>query len=416
MANVFATIQKYLTKAIDTVFVTESKSNILVSNNKFVDVNFDQAGYVKIASMLLDGLSDYYRVNDGTTGVDHAHYQRGEADGYKVGNASLKWELFKLRYDRGKQFQIDNADNEETAGLLIGNLLTEFARTMVVPEVDAVRFSAIAEKCSTSLGNLVSEDIGADEIIGKFNTAFEWLSEHEVPAEDQVIFVSPKVITLIRNTTEIVKYLGQADYRYGDVTFKLETYSGRPLIEVPSNRFFTNVLTTQNGFIYQSTSHPINFMVVSRRATIPIVKINKSKIWTPDTVQDFDGYKVNLRIYHDLIIPKNKVLGAYTSVATGNANSATRLLDVLLSEGSVTNAFKLDEFYTTPAGLNGKVIYNTTTAFTVGQTAAVSGTNKLCVIGADNVEASAANAYFALTDGEDKVLAVSKQITLPKKS
>ena len=47
----------------------------------------------------------------------------------------------------------------------------------------------------------------ANQIIGKFNSAFEWLAEHEVPEEEQVIFVNPAVMTLIRNTDELKKLL-----------------------------------------------------------------------------------------------------------------------------------------------------------------------------------------------------------------
>ena len=116
MANVFAKIEKYMQDAIDTVFAEDSKTKILENGSKFIDVNFKEAGYVKVMSLLMDGLSDYYRVNSGVTASDNVHYQGGSADGYKKGNAEGSWEIFQLNYDRGKQFQIDNMDDEESAG------------------------------------------------------------------------------------------------------------------------------------------------------------------------------------------------------------------------------------------------------------------------------------------------------------
>ena len=71
----------------------------------------------------------------------------------------------------------------------------------------------------------------------------------EVPTEEQVIYVNPKVMTLIRNTDELKKLLTQADFRYGNITMTVDMYEGRKIIEVPSTRFFTNVALTRNGYI-----------------------------------------------------------------------------------------------------------------------------------------------------------------------
>lgn len=409
MANSFTLIEKYLQNAIDTVFVTDSKTKILENGSNFIDVNFNQAGYVRVMSLLMDGLSDYYRANGASTGDNYTHYPQG--DGYKTGSAEGTWELFKLDYDRGKQFQIDAMDDEESAGLLIGNLLTQFLKTKVVPEVDAVRFSKMAEKCSSTLGNYKSETIAENKIISNFNSAFEWLAEHEVPEEEQVIFVNPAVMSLIRNTTELYKKLSQSDYKEGDVSFKLATYEGRPIIEVPSNRFFTNVETGVNGYYATSDSKVVNYMVVSKRAIIPVVKLNKSKIWTPNEVQDFDGYKVNFRMYHDVIIPKNKIAGVYTSVGTTVATAKSNILSVNVVK-SGTN-FNLKEYFTNPAGIMGKVVYSTA-EITTGSTVTSEDTNKVITVGVDFTKiGSETEGYFALVDGNDVAVAVSAKITLP---
>lgn len=412
MANAIARIEKYMQNAIDTVFAVESKSRILENGAKFIDVNFKEAGYVKIMSLLMDGLSNYYRVNNGLGSSNNGYSAYPTLDGYKVGDAQATWELFQLRYDRGKQFRIDNMDNEETAGLMIGNLLTEFLRTKVVPEADAVRFSTLASKCSVSLGNLVAEDISANTIISKFNTAYEWLAEHEVPEEEQVIFCNPAVMNQIRNTTELYKRLSQAEYK-GDVSFTIETYEGRPIIVVPTNRFFTDVNVGANGYLPKSTSKVINFIVCSKKAVIPIVKLEKSKIWTPDQVQDFDGYKVNFRMYHDCLVPKNKLAGVYTSVAsTTLASSKTALLSVDLSVD--TGVYKLEQYFTQPAGLMGKVVVSAN-ALTLGSSITIDGTSVIELgIGDTFTKFSTETAeYFALVDNNGVAIAVSGSVNLP---
>ena len=411
MANSIGLITKYMQEAIDTVLTQEAKTNVLVNGSKFIDLNFKETGYVKVMSLLMDGLSDYYRVNNGLGSASNGYSTYPSNDGYKVGDTSAKWELFQLEYDRGRQFRVDNMDNEETAVLVIGNLLAEFLRTKVVPEVDAVRFSKMAKKCNVALGNLVSETINANQIIGRFNSAFEWLFEHGVPEEEQVIFVSPNVMTLIRNTTELYKRLTQDEYRNSDVTFTIEKYEGRQIIEVPSNRFFTGVVTTDNGYMPSANSYVINFMIASKKAVVPVVKLEKSKIWTPEQVQDFDGYKVNFRMYHDIIIPKNKVPAIYTSVSAVAGTSKTNLLSVALTK--VTSGYTLDAYYTTPVGLMGTVV-RSATAFTLGNTYTTSST--VIAVGEGDTFtkfASETAQYFALLDGSGKCIAVSGSVTLP---
>lgn len=411
MANNFQLITKYLTKAVDTIFTAESKTNLLVNGEKYIDVNFKEAGYVKIMSLLMDGLSDYYRVNNGLTGTNYSNYPTN--DGYAQGDVQSKWEILKLRYDRGKQFKIDNMDDEEQAGAVIGNLLSEFVRTKVVPEVDAVRFSTIASKASTSLGNLTNETIAENKIISRFNDAFKWLTEHEVPAEDQVIFVSADVMAQIRNTTELAKFITQGDFTSEKgITTKIEKYEGRPIIEVPSNRFFTNVATSANGYQATSSSKVINFMVVSKKAIVPVVKLEKSKIWTPEEVQDFDGYKVNFRIYHDAIVPSNKIPGVYVSVSSTVATTKTNLL--LVDLATATGGYTLNACYTQPAGLLGQVVVSKS-AITLGTTATIDGTTiKAVNVGETFTKfASETKEYFALLDANGLCIATSGEITLP---
>lgn len=423
MANKISLIEKWLPSVVDTVFAEESKTALLENGSKFIDVDFKEAGYVRIMEILMDGLSDYYRVNHigVENSLDYSHNNENNGantrDGYARGNTELNWEIYKLTYDRGKMFEIDEMDNEESAGGVIANLLTQFIRTKVVPEVDALRFSKIAGTTSASLGNKVTETNfgnGEDEthILEQFNVAFEWLSEREVPNEDQVIFVSSAVYTALRNSDQLTKLITQEDFRSEKgITFSLKAYDGRPLIVVPSDRFYTEVVIGKNGYYPSGDSKVINYIVCSKKAILPIVKLNKSKVWDPSVVQEFDGYRVNFRMYHDVIIPKNKVTGAYVSVSNTSAKTKTSKLDLLLKTGSVQNAYVLDQYYTTPAGLLGKVV-TAQSDFTLGATITIDGeTIKAVPQGVDFVETNS-SAYFALVDGANRVIARSGSITL----
>ena len=89
MANNFELITKYMQNAVDTVFAEESKTNILVNGSKFIDVNFKEAGYVKVYSLLMDGLSDYYRVANGLGSANNGYATYPSNDGYQIGNVDI---------------------------------------------------------------------------------------------------------------------------------------------------------------------------------------------------------------------------------------------------------------------------------------------------------------------------------------
>lgn len=431
--NSFELIVKYLPKAVDKYFFEDAKTAVLEQGDKFIDVKFDQTGYVKIASILMDGLSNYYQTQEGLNPnsdpylyQDYAAYAgntaEGARDGFAIGGVSVDWEIFRLQYVRGRQFRIDYISDEETAGIIIGNAVEEFNRIKVVPEVDATRFSIIADKASASLGNLLSEDLSANQIIGKFNSAFEWLSEHEVPAEQQVIFVNPTVMTLIRNTTEITKFITQGDFRSNaGLDFTIEKYMGRPIIEVPTNRFFTNVLITNNGYRATTDSKIINYMIVSTKAVVPVRKLEWSKIYSPEQsgLVGFHGYLINYLLYHGVVIPRNKVVGTYVSVAaTGNATAKVNTLAIDTVAGSTQYAWKLRNYYTNPAALRGYIVYDDS-AFTLGATlTGTEGTDyKVATLNAENTEAAGSKSYyFALVDASKKIIAVSGSVAVTQRA
>lgn len=427
--NSFEVITKYLPQAVDKYFAAESKTAVLEQGSKFIDVNFNEAGYVKIASFLMDGLSDYYKTQGSvapSNSADYAAYagnvNAGQRDGFEIGGVSVKWEIFRLQYVRGKQFRIDYIENEETAGITIGNAIEEFNRVKVIPEVDATRFSIIADTTSVSLGNMVSETVAANQIISKFNGAFEWLTENEVPEEEQIIFVSPSVMTLIRNSTELTKFLTQGDYRAASgIDFTVEKYGGRPIIEVPSNRFFTNVLVTNNGYRPQTSSKVINYMVVSAKAVIPIRKLEWNKIYGPELsgIAGFHGYIINYLIYHGVVIPENKITGVYVSVSETNASTKTALLRVSTKAGSAQYGWVMDRYFTNPAGLRGYIVYAYTDSFTLGGDISSVGTaGENYFVCEKGVEQSAVvgntTGYFALVDDSGKIIAVSGAVTLER--
>ena len=441
--NSFELIEKYMPEAVDKYFAHDSKSALLEKGSKWIDVNFKETGYVKIADILLDGLSDYYQTQTNSQDLVNPAYARPNGDdnmyaayagnisadgrdGFRIGGVDVRWEIKRLQWVRGKQFRIDYISNEETAGVIIGNALEEFHRLKVIPEVDAARFSFIASQTATSLGNLQVDAIdaanaqtsgayintldGPTGVMHKFNDAFEWMFEMGVPTEEQVIFVSPKIMTMIRNTKELVKFITQGDFRSeSGLTFNVEKYMERPIVEVPSDRFFTDIVLTQNGYAPTANSKVINFMVVSLKATVPVRKLEYEKIYGPELsgLAGFHGYIINYLLYHGIFVPRNKTPGIFVSVSDTAANTKANLLRVHLVPGAAQYSWKLVNYFTNPSGMRGTLVYSASTLGNLGASVTIDGeTVKALAIGQEVSEAAAAQAYyFGLVDGSGKLIA-----------
>lgn len=189
-------------------------------------------------------------------------------------------------------------------------------------EVDAYALSTIAGYTSTEKGNLVEEDI-TTKPLAALNKAFVYFAEHEVPSEDQVAFVSPKMINALRTTDEVTRFLGQTDFSADkDVKFEITKYQGRDLITVSPARLRTNINLVatgyEGGYKWGENSKEINFLMVAKSAVMHVVKYQKVKVIGGEAnlaARGFDGYTIFARIYHDVFVPDNKQVAIYCSVA-----------------------------------------------------------------------------------------------------
>jgi hypothetical protein len=139
--NNITLIEKYSTKAWDTVYKQESMSAMLDASNSLM-VHFEGAKTVKIAKWQNGGLHDYYRNNVGDErvldnaggSVQNANFVNQAGFGYQKSAARLVWEEFTMKCDRAAAFQIEKFDNEESGGQLVGLGVAEISRTTIVPK------------------------------------------------------------------------------------------------------------------------------------------------------------------------------------------------------------------------------------------------------------------------------------------
>lgn len=396
--NNFAYIEKTLPGIVDKVFALNSLTDPLIGGSE-IKLDFLDAKTVKIFMLASTGLTDYKRGGHGYSN------QRGAAQSTT--------ETFTLSQERYSEIPLDKLDTLDDGETVLGHLASEFIRTKVVPEFDTYRFSKLASYCSATMGNLVSETISANTIISKFNAAFKWMAEQKVPESDQIIYVSPAVMELIRNTTELAKRLHQADMDK-NVQFAIEEYENRKIVVVPSDMFYTNAVTG-DGIHPGASSYVMNFMVVSKKAPIIVKKLDYAKVFNSvdgnGAYLGYVGYLLTNLYYHDIFVPENKRVALYCSVSAVAASTmaSALLVDAVAGASSKT---KVNSVITQPAGmLYDKIgLYVTNgTAPAIGSTFTYGTTGTEITLGADFEADSSHNIFVATLDG--KVVAVSKDFT-----
>ena len=318
--NSIGLITKYSDQFFDKVYKQDSVTSVLDTTDE--RVKFIGAKTVKIAKMQFGGLSNYYRNNAEAGSAPAGTQFYGSAGfGYQQSNAKMQWETFTLSQDRAASFPIEYFDDEESGGLLVGNAVTEISRTIIVPEIDAYALSTLAAnagKQATTEGGITSANA-----LSALNDAFLYFEEHEVPAADQVIYVSPAFMKALRESTQITRFIEPAPGEK-KVSYKITEYEGRTLITVPPTRFRTDYKAYDGGYGFGPNSKLINFLAVSKSAVIHIKKYEKVKIVSGDlnlAANGFDGYTVYARVYHDVFVPDNKKVGIYANVAENTSTS-----------------------------------------------------------------------------------------------
>lgn len=275
---------------LDEVYKASSLTQDLESDSSIIrhGTNANEILYPKLS---MDGLADYDRNS-----------------GYVDGSATLEWETVKYNYDRGRTFQIDAMDNEETINTAFGKLSSEFIRTKVVPELDAVRF---ATYCGTADIGTKSEDLTSGEsVCSALMSANVLMDEAEVTEENRILYITP---TLYETIKAMDTYKSRA---------MLERYS--KIVKVPQTRFYSTITLRDGktlgeeigGYKKADIGKNINFMIIEKSAVIQYTKHLVNKVITPEQNQHADAWKFFYRAYGLTDVYENKAAGIYASIST----------------------------------------------------------------------------------------------------
>jgi hypothetical protein len=365
-ANVL-TYAELFQNALDQQMIAESASAWMEANASMV--RYNGGNKVKIPKILMEGLGDYSR-----------------SAGFDDGAVTLDWEEFTFSMDRGKEFNLDTMDYDETnfvAGA--GLIMSEFQRTKVVPEVDAYRYSKIFSLANAGLKTRAYTPV-VGTVFAELKADIKAIQDIIGENEPLAIAISFDASDTLDNATDVDKTIGLIDFSNGAISTKTKSIDGIPMFRVPSARFKSAyAFSSTNGFSAAATAMKLNWVIAARRAIIAIVKTEKVRVFEPGVNQQMDAWKIQYRKYHDLWIPTNKLDAIYVNytsiaapaltatVAAGVATGSTKFtatpgagntLAYLLQAGEITDP----KFNDIPTGL---------TAYTSGADIAVVATNHL---------------------------------------
>lgn len=290
---------------LDKAAVEQATSGWMEVNEKLVKYN--GGNEVKIPSLSMDGLADYDR-----------------KAGFTEGSIDFKYQTKTMSMDRGRSFSFDENEVDETNfALTAATVMGEFQRIMVIPEIDAYRYSKIASSCIAK--KRVSGGYIADEASVLQKLYYDIAAVQEVVGQNTplVITISTMVHAMLTMSEKLSKRLDITDFKQGDIALKVRSLDGmHPLIPVGSDRMKTEYLFRDGktvgqeagGFEPTEGSKNINWIIAPRNAPIAVSKTDKMRIFDPETNQKARAWAMDYRRFHDLWITDNKIAQCFANV------------------------------------------------------------------------------------------------------
>lgn len=288
---------------LDQIMLEESTSGWMEANAGLV--KYTGGDEVKIPTLAMDGLGAYKR------GV-----------GYVGGAVDFSYKTYTMTQDRGREFNLDKRDVDETNfGATAGNVVAEFGRTKIVPELDAYRYSKIFALANGDVDRV--EDYTPLETTIWKQLTNDIAKVQDLVGESVALVISMRipVANILDNNTEISKRLGVTEFMQGTVNTTVKTINEVPIRRVPTARmkteyqFYDGETAGQEagGFVPTALAANINYIISARLAPVAVAKIDEMKIITPEVNQKYSGWSLFFRNFHELWVLENKLRTLFVS-------------------------------------------------------------------------------------------------------
>ena len=255
----------------------------------------------------------------------------GDMNGYKApdGDLTLAYETKVLQWYRGRNFAIGRYEMDETnMALTVSNALRVFLGQHVIPELDRLRITTLAQNAinygSGSMTVQASASITTANILGLLLDDIAKIQNKIGEDEQLYIQISTTLKNLLEQSTQITRYLNVKDFNVRSATLRLEAINDQYLIGTPSS-YMNGVLAvndgvssgqTVGGVTFTNLGPGINWIIAARPVADAIARPQVTKVIDPDLNQDGEYWKIMFSIYHGLWTMDNKADGVLVNVDT----------------------------------------------------------------------------------------------------
>lgn len=292
--NSITSASKY-TSELDKIVMEKAETSFFLDNvfrSKFVG-----AKTVIMPDIDFIGLADYDR--DG---------------GFSRSGVTVAQTSYTLTKDRGRSIQIDREDMDETGvANLAGQILGEYVRTKVVPEIDAYVLSKLAGIANTKNHKTAYTEANA---VKQLTTAINNVQSRVGYTEELVAFVDPTMYSALMNSAELSRQIIISDFSKGEINTKVKTLNGVALIPVGEDRMrdsytftagtaATGSAAATGGFKPASSAGYIRALIIPKKGASLVKKTETLRTFAPEQNLDADAYKFDYRIYYDVFVKKS---------------------------------------------------------------------------------------------------------------
>lgn len=289
-------------QTLDQVVVQEALTGWMEANAG--QVLYNGGAEVKIPKIALQGLGKYDRDS-----------------GYNRGSITLSYETKTMTQDRGRKFQLDAMDvNETNFVATAATVMGEFQRVHVVPEIDAYRLSKLITAAITLDTNVTYSYTPAEATILK--EVKKGISKIRNAGYNGELVIHMTADALLELETALAGKITDVTFSQGGIDTRVPSVDKCPIIPTPQNRMYSAITLYDGktvgqeagGYVKGVDALEANFIIVPRNVPIAISKQDVMRIFDPMTNQDANAWAMDYRRFHDLWTLENKENLIYVNI------------------------------------------------------------------------------------------------------
>lgn len=243
--------------------------------------------------------------------------------GWNAGELTDEKTVYTMGQDRDIEFAVDRQDVDETnQELSMANVSRVFIEDEVQPEIDKYRFAVLAHAANKAK-QVDTTGLSVSNVYSRLKASIKPLRKYG--AANLVAYVSSDVMDLLERSSEFTRNITNQNIGITALESRVTSLDGVQLIEIWDTDRLKSSYDFSEGAVPQSNAVDIDYVVVAKPATIPVVKENAVFMFAPGEHSQGDVFLYQNRLYHDLFIRKSMADGisAHLSAAIPSGQTPT---------------------------------------------------------------------------------------------